>query len=71
MSSTTSNTVINKLKDIFVRWGVPDEIVSNSGPQFSCDQFCKFSREYDFKHTTTSLYYPQANGEAKSGVRRY
>ena len=68
MSSTTSNAVVNKLKDIFARWGIPDEIVSDKGPQFSSHQFRKFSREYDFKHTTTSPYYPRANGEAESGV---
>ena len=70
MSSTTSNAVINKLKDLFARWGVPDEIiiVSDNGPQFSSDQFLKFSQEYDFKHTTTSPYHQQANGQLESGV---
>ena len=60
MSSTTSYVVINKVKD---------EIVSDNGPQFSSEQFRKFSKEYDFKHTTTSHYYPQANGQSESGVR--
>ena len=31
-------------------------------------QFYKFSHGYDFKHTSTSPYCPQANGEAESGV---
>jgi len=68
VSSTTSDAVINKLKDIFARRGVPDEIVGDSGPQFSSEQFHKFSQEYDFKLTTTSPYDPQAHGETESGV---
>ena len=69
MSSTTSDIVVNKMKGIFARWGVPEEIVSDNRPQFSSEQFRKFSQEYDFKHFTTSPYYPQANGEEESGVR--
>lgn len=69
MSSTTSDHVIKKLMDIFARWGIPEELVSDNGPQFSSDQFRRFSKEYDFKHTTTIPYHPQANGEAESGVR--
>jgi len=50
MSSTTSHAVINKLKDIFARWGVPDEIVGDNGPQFSLEQFRSLA-----KSTTSSI----------------
>lgn len=43
---------------------MPDEIVSENRPQFASDQFYEFRQEYDFKHITTSTYYPQVNGEA-------
>ena len=45
--------------------------MSDNGPQFSSEQFRKFSQESDFKHFTTSPYYKQAkrDGEAESGVR--
>ena len=67
MSSTTSDAVINKMKDS--RWGVPEEIVSDNELQFSSENFRKFSQKYDLKHFTTSPYYPQATSKAKSGVR--
>ena len=61
--------MISKLKDIFVRWGILEELFSDNGPQFSFELFSRFSQEYDFKHVTSSLYHPQVNGEAESGVR--
>lgn len=41
----------------------------HQGPPFASDQLYKFSHEYDFKHTFTSPYCQQANGEAESVVR--
>ena len=32
LSSTTSNTVIKKLKSHCARYGIPDEVVSDNGP---------------------------------------
>ena len=53
------------------RWEMPDEIVSENRPQFASDHFYKLSQEYDFKHITTSLYYPQVNGEADTEAVQY
>ena len=44
MPSTTSTQVILKLKAIFARFGVPDEVVSNNGLQFSSSEFQEFAK---------------------------
>ena len=66
---TTSQVVIQKLKSVFARWGIPEELISDNGTQFKSLQFDEFKAKYGFKHTTSSPYHPQANGTAESGVR--
>lgn len=55
MSNTTSGDFDNKLKDIFARWGMANEIVSDSGAQFSSDQFA-----YALVKSMTSQIVPPA-----------
>lgn len=62
MSTTTSSAIINKLKAIFARHGIPEKLVSDNGPQFSAQEFARFANEWDFSHITSSPTYPQANG---------
>ena len=69
MSNTAGGDVINKLKDIFARWGISNEVVSDNGAQFSSDQFSKFSLEYDFTHSTTSSHHPQEYQQAGNGAK--
>ena len=60
---------ILKLKTAFVLHGISEILVSNSGPQFSSQEFQQFLEEYDFEHTTSSLNFLQANGEAEQAVK--
>ncbi len=69
LKSTTAEIVINHLKSIFCRHGVPEIVVSDNGPQFAAASFSKFAEEWGFTHLTSSPYYPQSNGEAERAVK--
>lgn len=69
LGTATSQSVICKMKDVFARWGIPESIMSDNGPQYSSRQFAEFAKEYAFVHTTSSPHYPQSNGEAERFVQ--
>ena len=41
LSSTTSSSVIESLKTIFARFGIPEIVISDNGPQYSSREFCQ------------------------------
>jgi len=67
--SQTTALVITKLKSIFARWGIPDNIVTDNGPCFASKEFTEFARFLNLIHTTTSPHHSQSNGQAESGVK--
>ncbi|XP_064467881.1 uncharacterized protein K02A2.6-like [Ornithodoros turicata] len=72
LSSLSAATVVNHCKSIFARLGIPNEVISDNGPQFAgaeSSEFRKFPEEFKFKHTTSSPRYPQSNGMAEAAVK--
>ncbi|XP_048582219.1 uncharacterized protein K02A2.6-like [Nematostella vectensis] len=77
LRQTTANCVINNLKKIFARFGIPVEVLSDNGSQYSntrnlfnsSHEFKKFADEWGFRHTTSSPEYPQSNGAAEKAVQ--
>lgn len=67
--TTTSTAVISKFRQVFATHGIPDEVQSDNGPQFSCKEFAQFASDYGFHHTTSSPYFAQANGAAEAAVK--
>ena len=42
MSSTTAVRTISVLREMFSRLGIPEQLVSDNGPQFLSDEFKQF-----------------------------
>ena len=69
LNNIQSNTTIAHLKSIFEEQGIPSKVVTGNDTQFTSAAFQDFSRQYGFTHTTTSPYYPQANGFIERNVQ--
>ena len=69
MSSTTSSKTITELWKLFSSYGLPDQLVSDNGPQFTSDEFSCFMKANGIKHILTSPYHPKSNGEAERFVQ--
>ena len=54
---------------MFARHRIPEQLISDNGPQFSSTSFSKFDEDYGFIHILTSPRYPQANGEVERAVQ--
>lgn len=46
LDQPTYNCVIQHLRNQFARYGIPDEAMSDNGPQFASAEFRKFTKEY-------------------------
>lgn len=67
--NTTSTKIINIMKSIFARFGVPQILVTDGGPQYTSENFKAFSEQWGFKHILTSPYNSQSNGMAERQIQ--
>ena len=71
MPSITIEVTIANLRDMFARYGIPQQLVSDNGSQFTLEEFCKFMKANGIKHTLVAPYHPRSNGQAERFVQTF
>eukprot|EP00253_Pinus_taeda_P031699 PITA_31699 len=62
----TEDSVIQFLLHLFVRYGLPREVITDGGPQFVGHKLAATLNNYHVQHKITTPYHPQANGQVES-----
>ena len=52
LTETTSSAIIAHTKSIFARHGIPDNVITDNGRQFTSTEYRDFARQREFKHPT-------------------
>lgn len=71
MRSTTSAKTIEVLRMIFCRTGIPKQLVSDNGPQFTSVEFENFTKQNGIKHYKSAPYHPATNGLAERFIQSF
>jgi hypothetical protein len=66
--STSAEATVSLFKTVLAIHGLPLEIVTDNGPQFSSVTFNSFCAENGIKHLTSPPYSPKCNGLAENFV---
>lgn len=63
----TEDVIIDKVKEVFSRYGICNVLRSDGGPQFQ-SKFKSFADEFKFTHIISSPYFSQSNGCVEAAV---
>ena len=68
-SGSTSQVVIEELRTLFSRFGLPETIVSHNGTCFTSEEFKQFLRRNGVSQILSAPYHPSSNGLAERAVQ--
>ena len=71
MTTTTTEKTLEVLRNLFASYGLPEQLVSDNGPQFTSHKFELCMKANGIKHIRTSPYHPASNGEVERFVQTF
>ena len=69
MKDSDALHTIEALREMFSRWGIPRQLVTDNGPQFVSNMFQRFMKSNGIKHVLSAPYHPATNGLAERFVQ--
>ena len=69
MTTTTTQKTLEVLSTLFASHGLPEQIVSDNGPQFTSIEFETCMKKNGIKHIRSAPGHPSSNGEAERFVQ--
>lgn len=67
--TTSAYETIKFFKNLFAKFGLPEQLVTDNGPPFQSAEFREFCDKNIIRHSTSSPYRPQGNGAAENAVK--
>ena len=71
MSSITAAKTILELRKLFSAYGLPEQLVSDNGPQFVAEEFATYLKLNGIRHIRCSPYHPSSNEVAERYVQTF
>ena len=65
MTVTSAEKTVIEMRRVFTTRGLPCQIVSDNGAQFTSAYFSEFLEQNGIKHIHSAPYHPATNGEAE------
>ena len=71
MSSTTVAKTMEVLRNISASYSLPEQIVTDNGPQFTATEFADFMKANGIRHIRSAPYHPASNSLAERQVQSF
>ena len=64
-----SQGLLDLFREVFRNYGVPAEISSDGGPEYTSNEFDTFLKNWGVRHRLSSAHHPSSNGRAEVAVK--
>ena len=70
MEEAHAKGLIEMCRETFMAFGVPVELSSDGGPEYSSHEFKTFLERWGVQHSVSSTYFPASNGLAEVAIKQ-